>query len=340
MAGNAGAAALERAGAEAGRGGAEAGRGGAEGARGGASAFDEPLFVSVVIAGGMGAGLLVPGLANLLAPLLLPSLFLIVLGSLMPFRGVLASAMFGFDRRALAVVVWLQCALPILVIAGGTVLDVPDYIMPFVLLSACSGAVFATPTLAGLFALDRAQAARVMVLSTLLMPVSICVFLGPLIGLDNQGAFEIFGARVFLFLVVPAALILLYRAIESRGPAAMATLADRQAPRLGMCALSVFAIAIMAGVAEGFASDPGAITSLFLGALCVNMGMLVITRFALSALGTEVAHTASIVAMTRNVGLGYAMVGAFFGPELATYVALCQVPLLVGPLIVRLRINS
>lgn len=306
----------------------------------GAGGFDEPLFVSVAIATGMGAGLLVPGLANLLAPLLLPSLFMIVLGSLFPFRAVLARSLLGFDRQALVVVAWLQCALPMLVLAGGRVLDVPPHLMPFVLLSACSGAVFATPTLAGLFALDRAQAARIMVLSTVLMPISICVFVGPLVGLDNAEAFRVFGMRVLVFLVVPAVLILAYRFFEVRGLQSLSATVDRQAPRVGMLALTVFAIAIMAGVAQSFASDPGTMVSLFLGALCVNLGMLIITRFALGSLGSGTAHTASIVAMTRNVGLAYAMVGSFFGPWLTTYVALCQVPLLVGPLIVRLRINS
>lgn len=306
----------------------------------GARSFDEPLFVSVAIAAGMGAGLFVPGLANFLAPLLLPSLFVIVLGSLFPFRAVLAKSLFGYDRHALVVVAWLQCALPVLVLAGGMVLNVPQHVLPFILLSACSGAVFATPTLAGLFGLDKAQAARIMVLSTVLMPLSICIFVGPLIGLDNIEAFKNFGMRVFVFLIVPGLLILGYRAVERRTLQRFAPVMDVQAPRIGMLALSVFAVAIMAGVAEGFASEPGVMFSLFLGALCVNMGMLIMTRFALGGLGAETAHTASIVAMTRNVGLAFAMVGAFFGPELATYVALCQVPLLVGPLIVRLRFNS
>ena len=302
--------------------------------------FDEALFVSVVIAAGMGAGLLVPGLANTLAPLLLPSLFVIVLASLFPFRSVLVRSLLGFDRHVVVVVAWLQLALPVLVLAGGVVLHVPDRIMPFVLLSACSGAVFATPTLAGLFDLDRANAARIMILSTILMPISICLFVGPLVGLDNAEAFKTFGLRVTMFLIVPALLVLAYHMIELGGLKSLSEAADRQAPRVGVLALSVFAVAIMAGVAEGFASDPGHTISLFAGALCVNFGMLIITRLALGQLGADTAHTASIVAMTRNVGLAYAMVAAFFGPELATYVALCQVPLLVGPLIVRLRFSA
>ena len=302
--------------------------------------FDEPLFVSVVIAAGMGAGLLVPGLANTLKPLLLPSLFAIVLASLFPFRAMLVRSLFGFDRRVMIVVAWLQIALPLLVLAGGLALDVPDRIMPFVLLSACSGAVFATPTLAGLFDLDRAHAARIMILSTLLMPISICFFVGPRVGLDNVAAFQTFGWRVLVFLIIPALIVLAYRLVELGGLKGASEAVDRQAPRIGVLALSVFAIAIMAGVAEGFASQPAYTLSLFLGALCVNFGMLISTRLALGSLGAETAHTASIVAMTRNVGLAYAMVAAFFGPELATYVALCQVPLLVGPLIVRLRFST
>ena len=306
----------------------------------GAKTFDEALFVSVIIAAGMGAGLLVPGFANMVAPLLLPSLFVIVTASLLPFRTVLVRSLLGFDRHVVVVVAWLQIALPILVVAGGTVLQVPRDIMPFVLLSACSGAVFATPTLAGLFDLDRARAARIMIMSTLLMPISICLFVGPRVGLDNIGAFQTFGYRVFVFLVIPALLVLGYRLIELGGLKGASEQADRQAPRVGVVALSVFAVAIMAGVAEQFASHPSHTLALFLGALCVNFGMLIITRLALGSLGADTAHTASIVAMTRNVGLAYAMTAAFFGPDLATYVALCQVPLLVGPLIVRLRFRS
>ena len=321
---------------------AQAGQAVAAGAAGDGEhrSFDEALFVSAIIAAGMGAGLLVPGLANLLSPLLLPSLFFIVLASLFPFRAVLVRSLLGFDRRVVVVVAWLQIVLPVLVLAGGVVLHVPDNIMPFVLLSACSGAVFATPTLAGLFDLDRAHAARVMILSTILMPISICVFVGPRVGLDNIEAFKTFGSRVFTFLVIPALLILAYRMIELGGLKKFSESADRQAPRVGVIALSVFAVAIMAGVAEGFASDPAYTISLFFGALAVNVGMLIVTRLALGQLGAETAHSASIVAMTRNVGLAYAMVAAFFGPQLATYVALCQVPLLVGPLIVRLRFSA
>ena len=303
------------------------------------AAFDEALFVSVMIAVGMGAGLLVPDLANSLAPLLLPSLFVIVLASLFPFRAELVRSLLSFDRQVAIIVAWLQIALPTLVVAGGIALQIPSSIMPFVLLSACSGAVFATPTLAGLFDLDRAHAARIMILSTILMPVSICLFVGPLIGLDNVEAFRVFGLRVLVFLIVPALLVVAYHMVELGGLKTLSEKADRQAPRVGVLALSVFAVTIMAGVPEGFAHDPGLTLSLFLGALCVNFGMLVVTRLALGKLGAASAHTASIVAMTRNVGLAFAMVGAFFGPELGIYVALCQVPLLVGPLIVRLRLS-
>ena len=301
--------------------------------------FDESLLVSLLIASGMAAGLLVPGLARALAPALLPSLFVIVLASLTPFRSVLARALFALDRRAVVVVAWLQIALPLLVLASEAVLGVPRSLMPYVLISACSGAVFATPTLAGLFDLDRERAARIMILSTLLMPVSLCVFVGPLVGLDNVEAFSTFGQRVLVFLVLPALLVWTFRGVERATKASRKTALtiDRHASRLGMVGLAVFAVSIMDGVAEGAASDPGMMFALFMGALAVNLSMMMLTRFALLPIGYDIAQTASIVAMTRNVGLAYAMTSAFFGPELAKYVALCQVPLLVGPLFVRLR---
>ena len=348
-----------------------------------AVAFNEPLLVASIVAVSMAMGLLVPGLAKALAPLLLPSLFVIVLTSLIPFRSVLLKALLRLERGNLIVVGWLQGLLPCVVFALAHVLGVPDTILPFVLLSACSGAVFATPTLATLFGFDRERAARIMILSTLVMPVSLCLFVGPLIGLDNVQAFQTFGMRVVVFLIVPAMLVGLLRAgevllcrararraakdmaaegaqvssAEAQGTEAQAPAAreadpaacevtqamdhqgwfDVQAVRVGMLALAVFAVSIMDGVAEHAARDPQFIFALFMGGLTVNLGMMLATRFALSPLGADVAHTASIVAMTRNVGLAYAMTAAFFGPTLAEYVALCQVPLLIGPLIARLR---
>ena len=312
-------------------------------------AMDEALLASLLVATGMVAGLLVPGLATAMRWALLPSLFVIAVASLLPFRSVLIGSLLGFDRTVVMVVVWLQAALPLLVLAGEHVLNVPDAIVPFVLVSACSGAVFAAPTLAGLFELDRGQAARIMILSTLLMPVSLCVFVGPFIGLDNGAAFATFGVRVSIFLALPALSVLGVHAVErlrrpnagaNAAPAAESGAVDRMAQRVGAAALAVFAISIMDGVAQGVASHPWYMLSLFAGALTVNLGMMLVTRLALNGLGEGIAHTASIVAMTRNVGLAYAMTAAFFGPDLALYVALCQVPLLMGPLFVRLRIGA
>lgn len=310
-----------------------------------ARAFDESLFVSCIIAAGMGAGLLVPGLTDLLAPAVLPSLFFIVLSSLIPFRSMLSGSLLEAPSQLIKVVLWLQFAMPILVLAICMALRVPEFIKPFVLLSACSGAVFASPALAHLFGLDRGQAARIMILSTLLMPFSLALFVGPLIGMDNLYAFEIFALRVAIFLLVPLALVVSLSVFErvsgktgsDEANQAYSKAVDLYATRLGMFALAVFAAGIMQGVAETVASDPGMMLALFVGALIVNMGMMTTTRLALHPLGADVAHTASIIAMTRNVGLAYAMTATFFGPTLLQYVAVCQVPLLLGPVILRLR---
>ncbi|MEL6503013.1 MAG: hypothetical protein AAFO61_05310 [Pseudomonadota bacterium] len=307
--------------------------------------FDEPLFVSCIIAGGMGAGLLVPGLADALAPAVLSSLFVIVLSSLVPFRSMLSKQLLNLNGSLLRVVGWLQLALPVLVYTLSIVLNVPKDIVPFVLLSACSGAVFASPALAHLFGLDRGQAARIMILSTVLMPISLSIFVGPLVGLDNLLAFEAFGLRVAIFLLLPLLFVLVLRGFErvmnrknsASVSEAASTRIDTYATRVGMMALAVFAAGIMQGVAEGWANDPGVTLALFAGALTVNLGMMFATRLALHPLGSDVAHTASIIAMTRNVGLAYAMTASFFGPSLAQYVALCQVPLLIGPVVMRLH---
>ena len=305
--------------------------------RGTTNEFDQSLFSSTLVAGGMAAGFVVPGLAEALRPLLLPSLFVIMVASLFPSRKAIGSTLLSWDKRAVAAVTWLQLWLPAAVLAASLILQVPQNITVFVLFSACCSTVFASPTIARLLDLDQVLATRIMILSTIAAPFSIAVFMGPIVDGVDMLSVGVFAERVVLFLVVPMALVVLLSIVERPKLAPVYRSADKASQLTGMIALSVFAIALMDDVPQKFAEDLPLMGAMFLGVVGVNAGMAVVSIYVFNQAKFETAFLLGLLSMMRNVGLGLAMVSSFFGAELACYIALCQVPLMIVPLFVRLR---
>ena len=299
--------------------------------------FDQSLFSSTLVAGGMAAGFVVPGLAEALRPLLLPSLFVIMIASLFPMRNDIGSTLLTRDKRAFAAVTWLQLWLPAGVLAASLILQVPQNIMVFVLFSACCSTVFASPTIARLLDLDQVLATRIMILSTLAAPFSIAVFMGPVVKGIDLASLSVFAERVGLFLIVPMGLVCLLALVERPKLRPAYRAADKASQLTGMIALSIFAIALMDDVPQKFAEDLPLMGAMFVGVIGVNVGMAVVSVYVFNQAKFETAFLLGLLSMMRNVGLGLAMVSSFFGSELACYIALCQVPLMIVPLFVRLR---
>ena len=302
----------------------------------GERAFDDSLFSAVLVAAGMLAGVAVPGLAAMLSPLLLPSLFVIILTSLFPLRKVIGTSLFSFDLSTLAAVAWLQFVLPGLVLAISAILTVPDEIVVFVLFTACCSTVFASPTIADMVGLSRLTASRIMVLSTLVAPISIAAFLGPFMGVFDLAALKVFAERVGIYLIIPLGIVTILAMVEGPRVARVYDLAERGSQRIGMMALAIFAVALMNGTPEKFAADPVLMLAMFAGVLLLNLGMALSSLFVFGMRLRRTARLIALVSTMRNVGLGMALVAAFFGPDLACYVALCQVPLMVLPMLFRL----
>ena len=282
------------------------------------------------------AGFAVPGLAAALNPFLLPSLFVIILTSLFPLRATIGTSLLSFDLSTLFAIIWLQFCLPLIVLAVSMILGVPDEITVFVLFTACCSTVFASPTIASLIGLSRMKATRMMILSTLVSPISIAAFLGPYMGVFDVAAMGVFAERVGVFLILPLGLVVLLAMFEHRRvkPAYLAV--ERGSQQAGMLALAVFAVALMKDTPEKFAAEPLLMLAMLAGILTVNLGMALMSLFVFGMKMDRTARLIALVSTMRNVGLGMALVASFFGPELACYIALCQVPLMILPLFFRL----
>ncbi len=300
--------------------------------------MDERTCALFLLALSIIVGVSCPPLAVLLEPFALPALFVVVLFSLVPFAQLAPRELVSVTPNVVRVLVWQLLILPMLVVAIGTLCRFPGHIISLLVVTACSGALFASPALAALLDLDQRQSLQCMVLSTLIMPISLYAFLwissyeGGEIALD----IEVYGARILIYLMIPGILFGVYRTIERR----MSDRARQHSRGISRWAvvvsLAVFGIGMMKGVAEHFVSNPAQVY-FFLGittVLCV--GMLVLTTIVMHRFGLGEALTAAILSGFRNVGLGYALIGEMIGPDLSVYVGIGLLPVFTAPLIIKL----
>lgn len=253
----------------------------------------------------------------------------------MPFANMPLKDLFAFDQAVVRIVAWQQLLLPALVVSLGILLRLPDYIIVMMIVTACSGALFASPAIAALLKLDMRQALHCMLLSTLCMPVSLFLFLSVFHSETVHPDLMMFLKRTAVFLVVPFGLMLAMRpAVQRLGPASSETL--EVGARWAMVAsLLVFGIGILNGVIEQMETNPVKVVFYFVLTAALAAGMMLITMVVMFRHCIKEAMNAGVVSGFRNIGLGFALVGDMVGPELSVYVGVSMVPVFVAPIAIR-----
>lgn len=294
----------------------------------------------LVLASGIFIGLAVPSIADFLRPFALPALFLVIVFSLVPFARLPSHQLISIDRDMTRIVIWQQVVLPCIVIAAAIVARFPDYLILFLIVTACSGSLFSSPALAEILGLDRERALQAMVLSTLFMPLSLFLFLSAFIGTHARLDLAAYGLRTFVFLVVPFAMLALYRPLAR-------SLGETATRRIGLgsrwatiVALLVFGTGLMSAVSDKLDVNPTKVVFLFALATILCFLMMGLTIVVMYRFGHREALTASIVAGFRNIGLGFALVGEMVGPDLEVYAGISLLPVFVAPLLLRFSMGS
>ncbi len=177
-------------------------------------------------------------------------------------------------------------------------------------------------------------------LSTLFTPLSLFAFLTIFHGTQANLDIAAFGMRTLIFLVVPFAILVAWRAVSLR-------LGARDTRRIAsasrwatIAALLVFGTGLMSSVSDKLASDPARVLFLvaLTTALCIIM--MVLTIIVMHRLGSSAALTGSVLAAFRNIGLGFALVGDAIGEDLAVYAGVSLLPMFIAPLVMRLVMLS
>lgn len=281
-------------------------------------------------------GLAFPPLAQAFNPVAMPALFFVVLFSLVPFASIGKIELVTLNKNVWRVVFWQQLLLPSIMIALGVLCRFPDYVISLLVVTTCSGALFASPALAALLDLDRRQSLQCMVITTIMMPISMYCFLTLFHGSNVRMDLTVYLVRIGVFLGIPALAFFIYRWFALRLREERRFAIENGAQWAVVIALAVFGIGMMARVSERLANNPAQVV-FFLGLTTVLcLGMLAITTVVMHRYGMNDALTAAILSGFRNVGLGYALIGEMIGPELAVYVGIGLLPVFTAPIMLRL----
>ena len=296
-------------------------------------AEDEKTIASLLLALGVILALFFPSISNFFAPYLLPSLFFVMVFSLLPFARVDGNDLLRLHPTVLVLVVWQQFIVPGLTLIVGRSLGLDQQILYFILLTVTSGSLFASPTLVQLMGLEQKMAVQTVIVSTLAAPLSIYLIFG--FAQQNGVAldFGLFGLRLLVFLVVPIAIFFAVRTAVNRWRVISHDRLDSVGRWGSVLALIVFCFALEAQVTDAIQITPALVGFYLVIAIGVATIVGISTRIVMAQFGVKAASTAMVLASFRNVGLNFGLVGHIAGPQLAIYVGVCQIPMFFSPLL-------
>lgn len=285
-----------------------------------------------LIAIGVFLGLLMPPLASLLRPLLVPAILLPFLIALLRIDWRHIGGRLGRPALSGAALLWLLLLSPALVHLVLIPLDLPEAIHGGLVLMAAAPPLMASGYLALMLGLDAALAITLTLASTVLMPFTL-----PLVALYLLG----------VEIDVPLADLMLRLALVVGGSLAFAWLLRRLLPEtftrrhaepldgLAVLGLLVFAIAIMDGVSALLLRQPGFVLACALAVYAFNVGLQAAGALAFAWLGRRGALTLGLCSGSGNLGLLLAALADRASFELIVFVAVAQLPIYTLPVIQR-----
>ena len=273
-------------------------------------------------------GLLIPPLAEALAPLLVPTLAIPLVLALVRLDW---SAFRVYARRPLLVaafVVWVLGFSPVVLWVLLLPFDLALPLRQAMVLAAASSPIVSCVAISLIVGLDAALAVVVVLLTTALVPLTLPPMALALMGMKLNIDLGAFMLRLGLMVGLTFAAAAWVRAwVAPQSIERNARLLDGIAV-LGMV---LFAIAIMRGVTGLALARPGYVAAVVVAAFASNLLLQALGTAAFWRLGPRAALTAGL--MTGNCNMGLVLVG--LGPDadidLVVFFALGQLPMYMLP---------
>ncbi|MEM7044557.1 MAG: hypothetical protein AAF543_17250, partial [Pseudomonadota bacterium] len=277
-------------------------------------------------------GLLVPPLAALMKPLLIP-------GIIGPFIIALLridwQRLVDYARQPLLTVVlllWLLIASPFFIDALLGFLPLASGLHDSLVLMAAASPLMASASLALIIGLDAPLAVVLTFAATALIPFTLPPIALHLLGIDIDMAIGELMLRLSLVVGGSFAIAWLLRRVLPDG------FAERHAKPLdglAIIGLLVFAIAIMDGVTALAFAQPGKVLTATVAVFGLNIFMQAIATLAFAWRGLRQALTAGLINGNRNLGLLLAALADRADTDLLIVIAVAQLPIYILPMLQR-----
>lgn len=288
-------------------------------------------LTGVLLAACVFVGLLWPTLATVARPLLMPSIFVLLVCTLLTLEpGDVRKALSGEGRLLGLICVWQLVALPVLTAAILLTVPISGELRMVLVLSACACPLFSSPAFARLLHLDVPLMTAIVLVTTFLMPLALLIGAEFLLTTSAELDLGEYLRRMVLFILLPFLLAALVRRVVGD-----AKIAARRRVVSGtvIAALMVFALAVMEGVTARFLESPMLVIGFLLAAFIYNVMSQLVTALVFRPAGAVRALTAGLAAGYRNLALVLAMTGTMVGPDFAIYVGVAQIPMYVLPML-------
>jgi BASS family bile acid:Na+ symporter len=283
----------------------------------------------LVLAGGILVGIVVPPLAAVMAPLLVPSIVLLLTVALIRLDGREILALLRRPAASAAIVVWMLIVSPVLMTGAVALIDPAPKLGTAMVLSAACPPIMSAIAFAFMVGLDAALATIVVFASIFLVPFTLPPLALLLLGLKLDIDLLTFMAR--LAAITGGSLVL---AIAIRAAVARAAIEHRREMLDGIAVvgLLVFAVAIMDGVGAAALARPGYVAATLVTAIAANAALQIAGFFAFAWMARRRALAVAMASGNRNMGLLLAALGAAAEFDVALYLALGQIPVYLVPL--------
>jgi BASS family bile acid:Na+ symporter len=284
----------------------------------------------LILAGGIFAGLALPGLAALLRPLVEAAVVASLSLSLLRIDWPTVVAWGRRPLRAAAGLGWILLGAPVLTLAAVTLLDLPPGLAVALVFAAAAPPVTAAPAFALLLGLDAALALVLLVAGTAILPLSLGAVAFWLLDLELSIGLGPFLLRVALYIALPFVISEATRRFVHRD------WLDARAMDINgliVLALVVFAIAIMDGVTARLLADPWTVAGFTAAAFILNLVLQAIGAAAFFWLGWRGALTMGLASGYRNMAIMLVLTAGMAGPDMWLYVAIAQFPIFVMPML-------
>lgn len=281
---------------------------------------------------GVLAGLVVPPLATLAWPTVLPVTFILFVSSLLRLDWSLVLQHIRRPARGLLIVAAILVGAPLLAALVFQLLPAPPSLASSIILTTTTTPLISSPAFALLLGLEAELALIVLLLAMLLVPVTMPLLTLALLGLQIDLSFGELMGRLALFVGAGFACALGLRAWL--GPSRIKAEA-RLLDGVNVVLLVVFAVGVMDGVTGRLFAEPRHVLLFTGAAFALNATQQAVGALAFWWAGRRTALTVGLVFGYRNMALALAVLADVAPRDFLLYVAVAQLPMYMFPMITR-----